>query len=106
MQAQLFAADAGAGPPGLRFVPDFIEPAQARELLELIGSMELREAKYKDYTARRRVASFGGQFDYDANVLRDGPPVPTSFAPFIERVAGGLGAVSYTHLTLPTKRIV
>ena len=106
MQPDLFADHVDAGLPGLRFVPDFIEPAEARELLELVGTLDLREAKYKDYTARRRVASFGGQFDYDALKLRDGPPVPTSFAPLIERVSAWLGVAPavFRHLLVAEYR--
>ena len=94
MQRGLFADEPDAGPPGLRFAREFLDDTQARELLELVNGLQLVEARYKDYTARRRVASFGGQFDYDALKLRDGPAIPSTFAPLIQRVAAWLGVDS------------
>ena len=80
-----------AGPQGLRFVPDFLDAAEADALLALVGTLTLVEARYKDYTAKRRVASFGGQFDYDALELREGPPIPPAFAPLVAKVARRFG---------------
>ena len=90
-QTGLFADPSHAGPPGLQFVPDFLSQAEADAVLELVATLTLVEARYKDYTAKRRVASFGGQFDYTALQLRDGPPIPETFAPLTEKVARSLG---------------
>ncbi len=91
-QGFLFAPDALPDLPGLRFVPEFLSAAEERDLLSAIESLTLVEAQYKQYTARRRVASFGGKFDYDSNELRPAPPIPDSLAPLRERVARWLGA--------------
>jgi len=90
-QNLLFAEDALPELPGLRFVPEFLSKTEERELLRAIEGLALTEANYKQYTARRRVASFGGKFDYDANELRPAPPIPDSLAPLRERVAQWLG---------------
>ena len=47
--------------------------------------------QYKSYTARRRVLSFGGKYDFDANRLRPGLPVPAELDPLRARVAALLG---------------
>ena len=86
-QGFLFAPDALPDLPGLRFVPEFLGAAEERELLKAIESLTLAEAQYKQYTARRRVASFGGTFDYESNKLLPAPPIPDSLAPLRERVA-------------------
>lgn len=91
-QGFLFAQDALPELPGLRFAPEFLTAAEEHELLRAIDGLTLAEAQYKQYTARRRVASFGGTFDYDANKLRPAPPIPDSLAPLRERVAQWLGA--------------
>ena len=90
-QSPLFAEDALPELPGLRFVPEFLSRAEEHELLRSIDSLVLAEAQYKQYTARRRVASFGGKFDYDANKLRPAPAIPPSLAPLRERVSHWLG---------------
>jgi alkylated DNA repair dioxygenase AlkB len=90
-QSGLFSETSHDGPPGLRFVPGFLSQGEAEELLDLVATLTLAEARYKDYTAKRRVASFGGQFDYTALQLKEGPPIPDMFAPLIGKVAGWLG---------------
>ncbi|HEX7686808.1 MAG TPA: 2OG-Fe(II) oxygenase, partial [Burkholderiaceae bacterium] len=74
-QASLFDADDLPAPPpaglpeGLAYEPGFLSPDEEAALVALVGTLPLEAAKYKAYTARRRVASFGGAFDYDANRL-------------------------------------
>jgi alkylated DNA repair dioxygenase AlkB len=66
-------------PSGLLHVPGFIDPAEEADLLEGIRSLDLREAKYREFTARRRVASFGAGYDFDENELTPAPVI----APFL-----------------------
>jgi alkylated DNA repair dioxygenase AlkB len=53
-QASLFGLD-DALPPGLAFEPAFVAPDEERSLLALAATLPLREATYRQYTARRRV---------------------------------------------------
>lgn len=105
-QSGLFAETPQDALPGLRYVPDFLDQAEADVLLELVATLTLVEARYKDYSARRRVASFGGQFDYTAMQLKDEPPVPETFAPLIDKVAGLLGVAPalFTHMLVAEYR--
>jgi alkylated DNA repair dioxygenase AlkB len=98
MQATLFEEPA-ALPNGLAFVPEFVEPEEEPGLLEAIRALDLREAQYKEYTARRRIASFGAEYDFDANELRPAPGLPPFLEPLRARVAAWLGipAESFTH---------
>ena len=75
----------------MRFEPAWLGADEEAALLEAIRALALREAQYKQYTARRRVASFGGKFDYDNNRLLPAPPIPPAFEPLRERVARWLG---------------
>jgi alkylated DNA repair dioxygenase AlkB len=52
--------------------------------------LPLVEAQYKSYTARRRVISYGGGFDYDSNRLLPTEPLPEVLEPLRHRVAGWL----------------
>ena len=89
-QGELFGSDALALPEGFLYVTDFIDEAEERRLLAGIGELALEEARYKDYTAKRRVASFGGSYDYSANTLGDAPEIPPFLFPLRDKVAAWL----------------
>ena len=91
MQPSLFSDEAIALPAGMRFEPAFLGADEEAQLLSVIGEMALSEARYKQYTARRRVAAFGGKFDYDSNELRPAPEIPAALLPLRARVAAWLG---------------
>jgi alkylated DNA repair dioxygenase AlkB len=56
-------------PEGLAYEPDFLSREEERSLIALIRSLPLQAAIYKQYTARRRVVSFGGSDDDDPKML-------------------------------------
>jgi alkylated DNA repair dioxygenase AlkB len=87
-QGDLFGAAEAAGlPAGLAYAPGFIDDEEERRLLEGIATLDLREARYKEYTARRRVASFGAGYDFDANELTPAPVMAQFLLPLRQRVA-------------------
>ena len=85
-QGVLFEGES-ALPSGLVHRENFLDASEERELLEGIASLELREAKYKEYTAHRRVASFGAGYDYDANELTPAPVMAPFLLALREKVA-------------------
>jgi alkylated DNA repair dioxygenase AlkB len=89
-QAELFLGAAEL-PSGLVYQPEFLDASEEAALLEGIGALTLREAKYKEYTAKRRVASFGAGYDYDANELTPAPEIAPFLLPLRERVAEWAG---------------
>lgn len=56
-QGQLFGP-AARPPEGFVLVPDFIGVPEERSLLEAIARLPLEAARYREYTARRRIALF------------------------------------------------
>ncbi|RYF40546.1 MAG: 2OG-Fe(II) oxygenase [Comamonadaceae bacterium] len=86
-----FAPPAAALPPGLRYEEGFLSAGEEAGLVALIATLPLAEAQYKAYVARRRVLSFGGAFDYDANRLLPAAPLIPTLHPLRDRVAGWLG---------------
>ena len=78
-------------PDGLRYQPDFLALAEEQELLGIIRELPLEGARYKQYRARRRVVSFGGSFDYDANRLLPAAELVVPLHPLRDRVAAWLG---------------
>jgi alkylated DNA repair dioxygenase AlkB len=86
-QAELFGAAAPALPEGFVYQLEFISAQEERALLAEIGRLPLEAAKYKEYTARRRIAYFGHDYDFSANRLGDAPPIPESLEPLREKLA-------------------
>ena len=89
-QAELFGAlgeNCAALPEGLVFQPEFISAEEERALLEEIARLPLAAAKYKQYTARRRIAYFGFGYDFTANRLGEAPPAPAFLEPLRDKVA-------------------
>lgn len=78
-------------PEGLDYVPGFLSREEAGALQTLIEGLPLEAAKYKDYTARRRVLSFGGSFDYDANKLLPTTALIAKLHPLRDKVARWAG---------------
>ncbi|HEX2540072.1 MAG TPA: alpha-ketoglutarate-dependent dioxygenase AlkB [Caldimonas sp.] len=74
-------------PDGWAYRPEFIDTAEEAALLEMIATLPLQEARYKGYTARRRVAGFGLSYDSDAQRPRAAPDMPIEFAALRERAA-------------------
>lgn len=87
LQSSLFG-DAPAGPSGLIYEPAFLSVEEERELLQHVAALPFHGASYKEWTARRRVVSYGGRFDFDRNVLVEAAAVPVLLHPLRERLAG------------------
>lgn len=84
-QGQLFGP-AAALPEGFLYVSDFIGVAEERALIKAVARLPLEAAKYRQYTARRRIALFE-----DA--------IPDFLQPLRAKVAGwtGLPAQEFRH---------
>jgi len=78
-------------PEGLAYEAEFLSVDEEAALVEVIRALPLHAAKYKEYTARRRVASFGGSYDFDANKLLPAQPLVAALHPLRARVARWAG---------------
>lgn len=85
---------AGHLPPGLEYEREFLSRDDESELIETIRTLPLAPARYRSYRARRRVMSYGGHFDYDANRLEPSPALVAELHPLRDRVARWLGVAS------------
>jgi alkylated DNA repair dioxygenase AlkB len=92
-QAELFA-EGSALPSGLAHVPDFLSAEEEATLLAGIATLDLREAAYKEFTAKRRVASFGAGYDFDANELTPAPEMAPFLLPLRDKVARWAGVAA------------
>ena len=93
-QDDLFGAPRPALPPGMRYQADFLTRDEELHWIAFAQVQPLAEMDYKGFLAKRRVVSFGGKYDYRANQLGEGPPIPPELAPLREKVAQWLGVPS------------
>ena len=86
-------------PEGLAYETGFLSVDEEAALVALIRSLPLAAAIYKQYTARRRVVSFGGSYDYDANKLLPARALIEELHPLRARVArwAGVAPEAITH---------
>lgn len=91
MQNDLFADEEVVSIPGLRYQPDFLSREEEAQLLDVIRTLPLHPAKYREYLALRQVVSFGGSYDFTTNTLRRGAPLDDRLVPLRDRVAAWLG---------------
>jgi alkylated DNA repair dioxygenase AlkB len=80
-------------------VREFLARGEEAALLEVIRELPFEEAKYKQYTAKRRTVSYGSQYDFGASRMLDAPPLPQWLFPLRNRVAAwvGLPAEAFVH---------
>ena len=91
VQSDLFD-DQGVGAiPGWHYKPEFLSRQEEASLLDLIQTLPLHPARYKEYVARRQVVSFGGSYDFDNGTLRPGKPLDARLVPLRDRVAAWMG---------------
>jgi alkylated DNA repair dioxygenase AlkB len=86
-QPELFPAPSPTLPEGMVYRPEFLTPEEEAALIECVARMPLEEMRYKTYTARRRVLSFGGQYDFSANRLQAAAELPPELEPLRRKVA-------------------
>ena len=90
-QQSLFSSAPTLPTPGLHYREAFITPEEEQDLLARIATLPFENAKYQQYTARRRVVSFGYGYDYSRHERLPAAPLPQWLAPFVERAAGFIG---------------
>ena len=78
-------------PNGLVYRPGFLTREEESRTLEAIAALALEEAVYKSYTARRRIASFGAGYDFDAHRLTPAPEMAPFLLPLRDKVARWAG---------------
>jgi alkylated DNA repair dioxygenase AlkB len=78
-------------PEGFSYEPEFLSPPDEAALLEVIRSLPFQEAQYRQWQAKRRVVSYGGQYDFTRHALNDAPPIPEFLQPLRERIGAWSG---------------
>jgi len=86
-------------PAGMIYEPDFITRDEEASLLGEITTLPLHEAKYKEFTAKRRIVSYGGSYDFSSNELIPAGPIPPFLHPLRDHIAQWVEvpAARFTH---------
>jgi alkylated DNA repair dioxygenase AlkB len=75
-QIDLFGAPPPAWPEGFRYEAEIIDAATEAAVLDEVRALPFREFEFQGYTAKRRMISFGWQYDFDARTLRKADDMP------------------------------
>jgi alkylated DNA repair dioxygenase AlkB len=96
-QTELFGAS--RLPAGFAYEPEFVTPDEEAALITVIQGLPLREAQYKQYTAKRRIVAYGGRYDFSSNELMRAGPIPDFLHPLRERIAQwtGIAVTEWNH---------
>jgi alkylated DNA repair dioxygenase AlkB len=86
-QADLFAKPLPL-PDGFRYEPELVSRSEERELVATLATLPFEAARYKEWTAKRRIVSYGGRYDFGNNELLPAAPVP----PFLHELRTRLAA--------------
>lgn len=88
-----------AVPEGFAYQEDLISPEQERQLLENFAGLDFREFEFHGYRGKRRVVSFGLQYDFAGAKLRRAAEIPSFLLELRGRAArfGTLSASSLSH---------
>jgi alkylated DNA repair dioxygenase AlkB len=78
-------------PEGMSFDPTFLSPTDERDLLSHLQSLPFREARFREWTARRRIVSYGVRYDFTHHTLEPSDPIPPFLLPLRNRVATWIG---------------
>ncbi len=99
-QIDLFGAPQPALPEGFRDAPEVIDAPTEAAMLERVCALPFREFEFQGYTAKRRVISFGWQYDFDARELRRVDDMPDFLRELREHAArfAGLPASTLQHV--------
>lgn len=99
-QTELFGAPEPALPEGFRYEPAVIDAATEAALLTQVRALPFREFEFQGYAAKRRVVSFGWQYDFDARQLRKADDMPAFLLELREHAArfAGTRASALQHV--------
>jgi alkylated DNA repair dioxygenase AlkB len=89
-------------PVGFRYQPELIGTDEEAALLAHVRELPFREFEFHGYTGKRRVVSFGWQYDFSASHLRKADDIPEYLLALRESAAtfAGMEAEEFQHVML------
>jgi len=78
-------------PEGFAYQPDLVSPDTERMLLERLRELPLKDFEFQGYVGKRRVLSYGWEYDFNKRVLRKAAEVPSFLLSLREMAAAWAG---------------
>jgi alkylated DNA repair dioxygenase AlkB len=73
------------------YTSEFLDRDEEFRLLEFIDTLPLEHARYREFTAHRRIVSFGGHYDFSERQLHAADAIPPELYPLRDRIAVLMG---------------
>jgi alkylated DNA repair dioxygenase AlkB len=86
-QAMLFEPQAPALPEGLRLQGALITPDEERALVAHFATLPFKEFEFQGFLGKRRVVSYGWQYDFNGGGLRRTEEMPAFLHPIRDKAA-------------------
>lgn len=80
-------------PSGFQYFPDFFTVQEETDLYNAISKIDLHPMLFQGYEAKRRVASFGYDWNFERRQLSRGKEIPHEFNWLVEKIASHIGLV-------------
>ena len=99
-QPGLFAPARRSLPEGFRYQPEVISPEAEQEVLAHIRVLPFKEFEFHGFTGKRRVVSYGWQYDFNDSALRKTDDMPAFLLSLRERAAAfaGMDPSQFQHV--------
>jgi alkylated DNA repair dioxygenase AlkB len=78
-------------PEGFVYRPDFLSPKEEAELVAWLGTLPFKPFQFRGFEGRRRVVSYGWQYDFTRSHLTQADDVPAELSPVRARAASFAG---------------
>ena len=82
---------------GFRYQPDLITPSQETELVKHVCKLPFQQFDFHGYKGKRRVVSFGWQYDFSGRQLKKADDIPEFLLP-LRTLAASLAGMEPTAL--------
>lgn len=87
-------------PPGFEYFPEFLSGDEEQELLKIVAGTAVQPFVFQGYTAHRKIASFGFDYNFANRKLSKGEDIPPVFGPLIRKVSLKLGIAASLFLEM------
>jgi alkylated DNA repair dioxygenase AlkB len=89
-------------PEGLKYQVDWLPPEEERELVRRFAELPFKAFEFQGYVGKRRVVSFGWQYDFNDMKIRKAEDIPPFLLPLRSRAAAfaGVGPFELQHVLL------
>jgi alkylated DNA repair dioxygenase AlkB len=84
-------------PEGFRYQPDVLTPGDEQSLLERVRKLPLREFEFQGYVGKRRVISYGWNYDFNERKIQRAEDIPDWLLP-LRKVAAAFADLDPAEL--------